>query len=112
MKSNDYTTKRERIALCLSARKLWDGKKRNTNLLLVGLKKTTMRLKNSNALFDLNEKQRNKKPVQNEQSSKKTASLAAKVLRQKTSTKTAKSLAASVLTQAPDKKKKNAKLIL
>ena len=44
--------------------------------------------------------------AKNEQSSKKTASLAAKVLRQKTSTKTAKSLAASVLTQAPDKKKR------
>jgi len=47
-----------------------------------------------------------KNMAKNEQSSKKTASLAAKVLRQKTSTKTAKSLAASVLTQAPDKKKR------
>jgi len=42
--------------------------------------------------------------AKNERSSKKTSSLAGKVLRQKTSTKTAKALAASVLTQAPDKK--------
>lgn len=46
-----------------------------------------------------------KNMAKNEQSSKKTSSLAGKVLRQKTSTKTAKSLAASVLTQAHDKKK-------
>ncbi len=42
----------------------------------------------------------------NEKSSKKIASLAGKVLSQKSSTKTAKSLAASVLTQAPDKNRK------
>lgn len=42
----------------------------------------------------------------NEKSSKNMASLAGKVLSQKSSTKTAKKLAASVLTQAPDKKKK------
>ena len=44
--------------------------------------------------------------AKNEKSSKRTASLAGKVLRQKSSTKAAKTLAASVLTQAPDKKKK------
>lgn len=42
----------------------------------------------------------------NEKSSKKMASLAGKVLQQKTATKTSKSLAASVLTQAPDRKRK------
>lgn len=42
--------------------------------------------------------------AKNEKSSKELASLAGKVLQQKTSTKTAKSLAGSVLTQAPDRK--------
>ena len=44
--------------------------------------------------------------TKNEKSSKRTASLAGKVLSQKSSTKAAKTLAASVLTQAPDKKPK------
>ncbi len=43
--------------------------------------------------------------AKNEKSSQKTASLAGKVLSQKSATKAAKSLAGSVLTQAPDKKK-------
>lgn len=43
--------------------------------------------------------------AKNEKSSAKLASLAGKVLGQKSSTKAAKRLAASVLTQAPDKKK-------
>lgn len=42
--------------------------------------------------------------AKNEKSSEKLASLAGKVLQQKTSSATAKKLAASVLTQAPDKK--------
>lgn len=42
----------------------------------------------------------------NEKSSAKIASLAGKVLSQKSSTPTSKKLAASVLTQAPDKSKK------
>jgi hypothetical protein len=41
----------------------------------------------------------------NEQSSKKTASLAGKVLQQASSTKAAKQLAGSVLTQAPNRPK-------
>ena len=44
--------------------------------------------------------------AKNEKSSSKTASLAGKVLSQKTATKTAKRLSGSVLTQAPDKKKR------
>ncbi|WP_018300157.1 hypothetical protein [Fangia hongkongensis] len=47
--------------------------------------------------------------AKNEKSSPRVASLAGKVLRQKTSTKTAKTLAASVLTQSPDKKPKKVK---
>ncbi len=43
--------------------------------------------------------------AKNEKSSKEMASLAGKVLRQKSSTKASKRLAASVLTQAPDRKK-------
>ncbi len=43
--------------------------------------------------------------AKNEKSSKSLASLAGKVLQQKSSTTTAKRLAASVLTQASDKKK-------
>jgi hypothetical protein len=43
--------------------------------------------------------------AKNEKSSSKTASLAGRVLSQKSATKAAKSLAGSVLTQAPDKKK-------
>jgi hypothetical protein len=42
--------------------------------------------------------------AKDEKSSQKTASLAGKVLQQKTATSAAKSLAGSVLTQAPDKK--------
>ncbi len=42
--------------------------------------------------------------AKNEKSSKKLASLASRVLRQKSSTQTSKRLAGSVLTQAPDKK--------
>ena len=42
--------------------------------------------------------------AKNEKSSAKVASLAGKVLGQKSATKAAKSLAGSVLTQAPDKK--------
>ncbi len=44
--------------------------------------------------------------AKNEKSSKKLASLAGKVLGQKSSTKAARKLAGSVLTQAPDKKRK------
>lgn len=44
--------------------------------------------------------------AKNEKSSARTASLAGKVLRQKSASKTAKTLAGSVLTQAPDKKKR------
>ncbi len=40
----------------------------------------------------------------NEKSSKKLASLAGKVLQQKSATEAAKKLAGSVLTQAPDRK--------
>lgn len=40
----------------------------------------------------------------NEQSSKQLASLAGKVLQQKSATEAAKKLAGSVLTQAPDRK--------
>ena len=47
-----------------------------------------------------------KQMAKNEKSSPKLASLAGKVLAQKSSTQTAKRLAASVLTQAADKKKK------
>ncbi|WP_250467642.1 hypothetical protein [Caballeronia sp. GAFFF2] len=43
--------------------------------------------------------------AKNEKSSKAMASLAGKVLSQKSSTKAARELAGSVLTQAPDKKK-------
>ncbi|WP_180987915.1 hypothetical protein [Alicycliphilus denitrificans] len=42
--------------------------------------------------------------AKNEQSSKQLASLAGKVLQQKTATDAAKKLAGSVLTQAPDRK--------
>jgi uracil-DNA glycosylase len=42
----------------------------------------------------------------NEKTSKKVASLAAKLLRDPKTSKIVKSIAASVLTQAPDKKKK------
>jgi len=42
--------------------------------------------------------------AKDEKSSKKTASLAGKVLQQKSATKASKSLAGSVLTQAQDKK--------
>ncbi len=42
----------------------------------------------------------------NEQSSKKVATLASKVLSNPNSSKTSKTLAASVLTQAPNKKRK------
>jgi hypothetical protein len=42
--------------------------------------------------------------AKNEQSSKQLASLAGKVLQQKTATDAAKRLAGSVLTQAPDRK--------
>lgn len=44
--------------------------------------------------------------AKNEKSSKRMASLAGKVLSQKSATKAAKSLAGSVLTQAPDRKTK------
>jgi len=44
--------------------------------------------------------------AKNEKSSKQMASLAGKVLSQKSATKAAKSLAGSVLTQAPDRKTK------
>lgn len=47
--------------------------------------------------------------AKNEKSSSKTASLAGKVLSQKSSTAAAKTLAASVLTQAPDKPKSSPK---
>lgn len=47
--------------------------------------------------------------AKNEKSSKATASLAGKVLQQKTATAAAKSLAGSVLTQAPDKPKPKTK---
>lgn len=47
--------------------------------------------------------------AKNEKSSKELASLAGKVLQQKTPTKTAKSLAGSVLTQAPDRKSQKKK---
>ena len=43
--------------------------------------------------------------AQNEKSSKKIASLAGKVLSQKSSTQAAKKLVGSVLTQTPDKNK-------
>ena len=43
--------------------------------------------------------------AKNEKSSDKLASLAGKVLSQKSSTSTAKKLAASVLTQSPDRKR-------
>lgn len=46
--------------------------------------------------------------AKNEKSSKELASLAGKVLQQKTSTEAAKKLAGSVLTQAPDQPKKPA----
>jgi hypothetical protein len=42
--------------------------------------------------------------AKNEQSSKQLASLAGKVLQQKSATEAAKKLAGSVLTQAPDRK--------
>jgi hypothetical protein len=42
--------------------------------------------------------------AKNEKSSKELASLAGKVLKQKSSTEAAKKLAGSVLTQSPDKK--------
>lgn len=42
--------------------------------------------------------------AKNEKTSREIASLAGKVLQQKSSTKAAKSLAGSVLTQAPDRK--------
>ena len=42
--------------------------------------------------------------AKNEQTSKELASLAGKVLQQKSATEAAKKLAGSVLTQAPDKK--------
>lgn len=42
--------------------------------------------------------------AKNEKSSKELASLAGKVLQQKSATEAAKKLAGSVLTQAPDKK--------
>jgi len=47
--------------------------------------------------------------AKNEKSSGKLASLAGKVLSQKSSTAAAKKLAGSVLTQAPDKKSPNKK---
>lgn len=47
---------------------------------------------------------RDTKMSKNEKSSPKLASLAGKVLQQKSSTAAAKQLAGSVLTQAPDKK--------
>lgn len=43
--------------------------------------------------------------AENEKSSKELASLAAKILREKSASPTEKRLAASVLTQAPDRKK-------
>jgi hypothetical protein len=46
--------------------------------------------------------------AKNEKSSKELASLAGKVLKQKSSTEAAKKLAGSVLTQAPDNSKKRA----
>lgn len=49
--------------------------------------------------------------AKNEKSSKELASLAGKVLQQKTSTKTAKNLAGSVLTQAPDRKSQKKKIV-
>lgn len=45
----------------------------------------------------------------NEQSSKQLASLAGKVLQQKSATEAAKKLAGSVLTQAPDRQRANTK---
>lgn len=47
--------------------------------------------------------------AKNEQSSKQLASLAGKVLQQKTATDAAKKLAGSVLTQAPDRKRSGGK---
>ncbi len=47
--------------------------------------------------------------AKNEKSSKELASLASKVLKQKTATDAAKKLAGSVLTQAPDRKASPAK---